>query len=92
MNSKYEALEEISEVLETLNEIIEKHGLEKEVAYIFCCGVPGEVSEFGTEYMAGYSWNTNGKKEFDAILTILETAYESSDDGKWELLNNVSLN
>lgn len=92
MNSKHEALEEIAEVLETLNEIIEKHKLEEDVAYVFCCAVPGEVSAFGTEYMAGYSWNTNGKKEFEAILTILENAYESREDGKWELLNNVSLN
>tara|TARA_B100001094_G_C18057539_1_gene733292 strand:+ start:628 stop:906 length:279 start_codon:yes stop_codon:yes gene_type:complete len=92
MSSKHDAIEEIAEVLDTLNEIISKYELEDEFAYVFCCAVPVATNVFETEYTAGYSWSTEGKKEFDAIITILENAYHSRDDGKWELLNNISLN
>ena len=92
MSSKHDAIEEIAEVLDTLNDIISKYELEDDFAYVFCCAVPIGVNVFETEYTAGYSWSTEGKKEFNAILTILENAYHKRDDGKWELLNNISLN
>ena len=52
MSSKHDAIEEIAEVLDTLNEIISKYELEDEFAYVFCCAVPIGVNVFETEYTA----------------------------------------
>ena len=78
MSSKHDAIEEIAGVLDTLNEIISKYELEDEFAYVFCCAVPVATNVFETEYTAGYSWSTEGKKEFDAVLSYCEQRHTSA--------------
>ena len=46
MSSKHDAIEEIAEVLDTLNEIISKYELEDDFAYVFCCAVPSRALMF----------------------------------------------